>query len=121
MLGTALERPREGFRVQLDPIGAGGCGPPNGIGLGVDEEADADAARLETSDHLREAIAFGAGLPAGLAGHFSRHDWDERALVGAHLIDQIQQLGARIAFDVEFNRGRQRPQHARRSRGHRPA
>ncbi len=32
-LRSTLERPREGLRVQLDPIGASGCRPPNGIGV----------------------------------------------------------------------------------------
>ncbi len=66
---------------------------------------------FETADRLRKPIAFRAGLPARLTGHFSRHNWDERALIGAHLMDQRQQLGARIAFDVEFDRGWQRPKH----------
>ena len=112
-LRTTLERPRERLGVQLDPVGTGRCRPPNGIGLGVDEQADADAKRLEPSDHPGKAIAFRSKLPAGLAGHFSWHDGNQGALVGTHLLDEIQQLRTRIAFDVEFDSRGQRPQHRR--------
>ncbi len=82
-----------------------------GSGSRVDKEADANAERLEASDDFGKPVALRAGQPAGLAGHLSWHNRNERALIGAHFLDQIQQFGPWITFDVELDRRRQCAQH----------
>src|SRR6202011_4309136 len=73
----ALERPRVRLGVQLDAVGAHRRGPADTIGLRIDEQADADAARSQRVDDVAEPIGVGPGLPARLAGDFSgehRHE-----------------------------------------------
>src|SRR5882762_10063338 len=60
--------------------------PARRVGPALDKEADANSMGFEAADRLRKTIAFRAGLPARLAGHFSRHNWNERALIGMHLM-----------------------------------
>jgi hypothetical protein len=42
-------------------------------------------------------------LPTGLAGDLACDDGDERALVRTDLLDQVEQLRARVALDVELD------------------
>jgi hypothetical protein len=44
-------------------------------------------------------------LPARLAGDLAWRHGHERALIGRHLFDEIEQLGPRIALDVVLDAG----------------
>ena len=49
---SALERPCVRFGVQLDTVGAGRGRKPDGLGRGIDKEADADAQGFQVADDL---------------------------------------------------------------------
>ena len=102
-----LERARERLGVELDAIGADRRRPADRLRLGIDEQADADAARrADRATIAGSALGLGARPPAGLARDLARHHRHERALIGPHLLDEIEQLRPRIAFDVELDRRR---------------
>src|SRR5882762_4891771 len=77
-IASFLERARERFRVQLHPIRVERGGPFRRGGVGFDEETDADAARLEVSQHAIEPGHWCIGRPARLTGDFPWTDRHER-------------------------------------------
>ena len=82
----------------------------------VDEQADADPAACRSADDRGQLLAVGvSGRPAGLARHLARRDRHQRALIGPHLAHQLEQLGPRIAFDVELDRRAERASDTPRS------
>ena len=96
--------------------------PAHGRLVRVDEQADADAALLQSATTVAAAAPRGvsAGQPAwlvispGITGT-SVH-W-----CGPHLAHQREQIGPRIAFDVELDPAAQRREHARDRRARRTA
>ena len=75
----------------------------------IDEQADADAVRAAGGRSTSSSARPGAiDRPAGLAGDLARRDRHERALVRPHREHQRDQIGPRIAFDVELDVGRLR-------------
>ena len=110
---SVFERAGVRLGVELDPIGSHGCRPPDRIGNGVDEQADANAVRVKPPDGRLEACCGRPRLPARLTRDLARHDRHQRALIGPNLLDEIQQVRARVALDVVFDL---RPLPAQRSR-----
>ena len=54
---SPLERPRVRFGVQLDTVGARRGRKPDGLGGGIDKEADADAEGFQFADDLWQSRA----------------------------------------------------------------
>src|SRR5204862_5072073 len=98
-----LERAGVRLGVELDAIGAGTRREGDRLRRRVDENTDPNAARLQSVDHSRQAIGIRTGAPASLARDFSGNDRPERALIRPDLLDEIEQIRSRIAFDVVFD------------------
>ena len=111
--GSLLERSCERLRVQLHAIRAGERGPADRFGFGIDKKADADAQPVQALDNRWNAIGRRAGLPARLTGNLTRHNRHECALRRSHFLDEVEEIRARIAFDVVFDRPPGVPHHAR--------
>src|ERR1700683_2443788 len=109
---TRLGAEREGLGkrlgVKLDPIGSGFRGPPHRLDGRIDEQTHANTARLEPShdgtDRRRRIRR-----PAGLAGDLAARHGHERALVRPDGQHEIEQVLARIAFDIELDAPLARP------------
>jgi hypothetical protein len=63
---SALERPCVRFGVQLDTVGAGRGRQPDGLGRGIDEEADADAQGFQVADDVWQSESLAGVQPAWL-------------------------------------------------------
>ena len=97
------ERARERLRVELDPRRAQRGRPLHRRRLRLDEEADADAAILQIADDRAELRGGRVGRPSRLARHFAGVHRHERALMRADLPHHRQEIGPRVALDVEFH------------------
>ena len=100
---AAGERVRERLGVELDPLRADRRRPLHRRWLGIDEEADAYAIVLQLVDDRAQPGRRRVRRPPGLAGDLPRANRDERALVRPDRTNQIEQIGPRIAFDVELD------------------
>jgi hypothetical protein len=115
-LGITCERPlrrvaslfkgaRERLGIQLDPVGAERPGKRDRLRFGIDEQAYPNAGATQGRHGRFERSGLRTGHPARLAGDLSGGDRDQRALMRMHLVNDGQQVGARIAFDVVFHGG----------------
>src|SRR5262245_43135796 len=100
LVAVVLERPREGFGVELDPIRAHARRPAHGVRCRVDEEADPDLRGAEALDRWRDVSVVTARDPARVARHFTRRYRDERRLRGPRRHDEVDPGGSRISLDV---------------------
>ncbi len=72
-------------------------------GIGIDEQADAHAARFQIRHDRRKAGRIRTGRPSCLARDFAGQHRHERALIGPHSLNELDEIGPRIAFDIEFD------------------
>ena len=77
-------------------------------------------AAFKRADDAGKRVGRRIGRPSGFARDLARLHRHERALIGFHGEHQIEEPGARIAFDVEFDAALERRRARRRSRA-RPA
>ena len=97
---AGFERACKRLRIQLDPIAAHRCGPPDRVGNGIDEHTDADPDLFHPADDGFEIVYRSVCGPAGLARDFTWHHRYEGALRRPDLQHQLEEIGARIALDV---------------------
>jgi hypothetical protein len=101
--GTAFERAREGFGVELHSIGAEPSSPPNRLGVGIHEHAHAHAGVLHPR-HGRGQVGLGCRRrPAGLTRDLAGHDRDERALIRLDGQDHLDEIRPGVTLDVELD------------------
>jgi hypothetical protein len=93
---------------QLDAVGAERGRPLDRRGLGVDEEAHPHARAAEACDGGLELTARRVDGPSRLARDLARQDWDEGHLVRTDLVDELDQVGPRIPFDVVLDAAAER-------------
>ena len=91
LIGAALEGTGERLGVKLHAIGAERRGEPHGVRLRLDEQAHANAVRLQRRGSRPADLGLRAGAPARLARDLPWRDRDERALIRADLQHQRQQ------------------------------
>ena len=92
--------------VQLHTVGAGLGGHLNHVGIGVDEDAHADAARLEFLDNIHQVVLVLHRVPAGIGGEYPFGVGDEGHLSGLdflHQVDEAVGLALGDAFGVALD------------------
>ena len=104
-LVSQLERPREGFSVQLDAVGTEISRPPDGRLIRVDEQAHTHVVGAQRADHAFKHLARCIGRPSSLARDLARPHRNQRALLRLYRVDQFDQIRPGIPFDVEFHAG----------------
>jgi hypothetical protein len=103
----------ERFGIELHTVGIHRRRETNGFRCGIDEDTDAHAARFEVVHDRRKACRIGTCRPSRLTRHFTGHDRHERALLGLHLLHELEQLRTRIALDIQLDLRPERRQAAR--------
>ena len=94
----------------------------NRLRLGIDEQADANAARSQVAQQRRrQPLGVRTGVPSGLAGDFARHDRHQRALIRPTSWTSSSRSG-RGSPSMLYSTSRPQPaSSARDARGHRQA
>ena len=98
---TCLECLGKGASIELNRAGPSGDGVIAAFIRGVAKHGDANPGQS-----LDRAPQFGMGVvsaPAAIRCHFAWSDRDYRELARPKRLDQRDQFGAQIAFDVEFH------------------
>src|SRR5271166_240991 len=87
--------------VELDGFGAEGAGGLDLLGVGLDEEADADAGALEAADGGLELAEVARGIEAALGGDLAAILWDEADILGQDAEGDGEDLGGVAHFEIQ--------------------
>lgn len=101
-LGVGGKEVGVGLCVKLDPVGADGSRGGNIGGVGVDENARANASVAETVDDGRKQVGISLDIPTLVRCESVRSVGHEGDLSGMDFDHQIEEFGRRIALDIEL-------------------
>ncbi len=100
---TGAERGGVGPGIDFDAVGAGIAQPRDDRRVGIDEQDDAAAERLQRGDGvLDDRVVAAVELPALLRGEGAGRVGHQRALLRADLAHDLEQPLVRISLDVQL-------------------
>ena len=94
---------RIGLGIELDALGTQSRGLIEVLQIRADEDRGAYAPLVEGGEDVAEEVTMGGDIPACVAGQGIGRIGHERHLMGAYLLHQAHELGARVTLDVELS------------------